>query len=110
MTKHYVKIDIKKILTVAALTIFANLFVTNVYADAESNRAIALDCKEQASSQEPWGNPQLDTFCKLASFDKCLADHGIMEYEQERASACERMESSANALGADSGLCSSSCI
>jgi hypothetical protein len=109
MSKYPLKIYLKKVSVFAAITIVSHLFVTNASADEEQDRAMAMECKEQASSYAPWENPQLDTFCKLATFDKCLADHGITDYEQERASACERMESSANALGVDSGLCSSSC-
>jgi len=94
---------------VTMITIFFVLFAVNVDADEASNRALALQCKGQASTYTPWGDPQLETLCQQAAFDKCLAVNGITAYEQERVVACQSMQSSAEALGVNTGLCSSSC-
>lgn len=70
------------------------------------NRAIAQRCESRASGIKPWNDPQLDTQCQLASFNRCLADAGINTYEKERQQACANLRGVLSSVGGSISACS----
>jgi hypothetical protein len=78
---------------------------TGANSDEARNRAIALRCKPIGESAKPWNDPQVDTFCQQATFDKCLADSGIMNYEPERKLACSTLGNLLKSVGGNLSSC-----
>lgn len=87
----------------AASTGNTNGNTSNATDEAARNKAIALRCKPIGEAAKPWNDPQVDTFCQLATFDKCLADSGITAYEPERRHACSTL---GNLVGGNLSSCS----
>ncbi|MDQ8038540.1 MAG: hypothetical protein REI12_14040 [Pedobacter sp.] len=73
--------------------------------EAARNRAIAQRCEGPAKAYKPWNDPQVDTFCQLAAFDKCLADAGIMAYESERRQVCSVLKGTLQSIGGNISSC-----
>lgn len=74
--------------------------------EAARNRAIGQRCSASTQSIKPWNNPQLDTMCQLASFDKCLVDSGITAYEGERQQVCSSLLDTLKPIGGNLSSCS----
>ena len=68
-----------------------------------NNAAIAQGCKVagNSSSAKPYGTPQVDSFCQLATFDACLAAGGIHDYDAERTKVCSTIAG----MGANVSMC-----
>jgi len=73
-------------------------------------KAGATACKNDvdgSSSTRPYKDPQLDTFCELASFNACIKrKFNLNDYEPQRIESCKRMQQSAKALNLNPNLCS----
>lgn len=70
-----------------------------------ANRAIAQRCQASSKSFKPWNDPQVDSFCQMAAFDKCLADNGIMAYEGERRQVCSTLRDTLKSTGGSMSAC-----
>lgn len=79
---------------------------SGVGGDEARNRAIAQRCKASSESVRPWNDPQTDSFCQLATFDKCLVDAGITAYEPERRKVCSTLKSFLPDVGGNISACS----